>query len=103
MPRTVLITTRSFGTGTADPEQALSATGLEPIRSDRSHDLARLRDHLPEAVARIAGTAPVTDEHPACAIDRLGMAAVEEVLRVVQRGQPPLHPVVPPTCPEMAS
>ncbi len=57
---TVLVTTRSFSTGPSDVEGALAAEGLRVVRGDVRHDPAALRPALQDAVAWIAGTAPVT-------------------------------------------
>ena len=61
--RSVLVTTRSFGSGDADPEGFLRRTGLEVVRADPGHDPAALVRPLTGAVAWIAGTAPVDDGH----------------------------------------
>lgn len=62
---TVLVTARSFGTGTRDLAAELSADGIRVLRGPAHHrDLAPL---LARADAWIAGTGPVTDEHLAAA------------------------------------
>lgn len=62
---TVLVTARSFGTGTRDLAAELSADGIRVLRGPADHrDLAPL---LARADAWIAGTGPVTDEHLAAA------------------------------------
>lgn len=64
---TVLVTSRSFGTGRVDVAGRLRAAGLRPLRGPVAHDLAELRPLLADAVGWIAGTAAVTDEHLAAA------------------------------------
>ena len=59
----VLVTTRSFGAGDADPAGVLAAAGLRVVRGPVDHDPAALAQPLGEAVAWIAGTAPVTARH----------------------------------------
>ncbi|WP_219974448.1 phosphoglycerate dehydrogenase [Rubrobacter xylanophilus] len=63
----MIVTTRSFGTGSADPAALLESVGLEVVRSDPGHDLKALREPLARAVAWIAGTGPITKEHLAAA------------------------------------
>src|SRR5918997_5605667 len=65
--RSVLVTTRSFGSGAADPEGFLKGAGLEVMRADPGHDPAALAAPLSGAAAWIAGTAPVDDGHLAAA------------------------------------
>ncbi|MQA80149.1 MAG: hydroxyacid dehydrogenase [Streptosporangiales bacterium] len=60
---TVLVTSRSFGTGRVDVAGHLDAAGLRPVRGSVVHDLAELRPLLADAVGWIAGTAAVTGEH----------------------------------------
>jgi D-3-phosphoglycerate dehydrogenase len=55
----VVITTRSFGSGDADPEGLLAAAGLEVVRADPGHDPAALAGPLAGAVAWIAGVGPI--------------------------------------------
>jgi D-3-phosphoglycerate dehydrogenase / 2-oxoglutarate reductase len=64
---TVLVTSRSFGTGTAPVERRLTDAGLEVIRASTVHDPDELRPLLSRATAWIAGTAPITEEHLAAA------------------------------------
>jgi D-3-phosphoglycerate dehydrogenase / 2-oxoglutarate reductase len=59
----VLVTTRSFGAGDTDPAGVLAAVGLRVVRGPVDHDPAALAQLLGEAVAWIAGTAPVTARH----------------------------------------
>lgn len=66
-PEAVVVTSRSFSTGGADLMGRLTAAGLTVLRADPGHDPARLRGPLGEAVAWIAGTAPVTAAHLALA------------------------------------
>lgn len=72
---TVLVTTRSFSTGSSDVEAALAAEGLRVVRGDVHHDRAALGPVLRDAVAWIAGTAPVT----------AGLLAAAPRLRIVAR------------------
>ena len=58
-----VITTRSFGSGDADPEGLLTEAGLEVVRADPSHDPAALADALVGAVAWIAGVGPIGAAH----------------------------------------
>ena len=60
---TVLVTSRSFGSGEADPTGWLRTRGLDVVRADRGHQLAELRPLLAGAIGWIAGTAPVTRDH----------------------------------------
>ncbi len=71
----VVVTTRSFGSGDADPEGLLAAAGLEVVRADPGHDPAALAPALTSAVAWIAGTG------------RIGAAELDlaPALRVVAR------------------
>lgn len=55
----VVVTTRSFGSGDADPEGLLAAAGLDVVRADPGHDPAALAGPLAEAVAWIAGVGPI--------------------------------------------
>ena len=59
----VLVTSRSFSSGSLDLVQQLRDAGLEILRGPADHDLEGLRDALPRVVAWIAGTAPVTAAH----------------------------------------
>ncbi len=63
----MLVTSRSFSSGTVDLVARLTATGARVVRGPADHDLQTLRGDLAEAVAWIAGTGPVTDEHLAAA------------------------------------
>src|ERR687897_3647794 len=63
----VVVTTRSFGSGDADPAGLLQNAGLRVERADPAHDHAVLGEALPAAVAWIAGTAPIDDRHLAAA------------------------------------
>lgn len=73
--RPVVVTSRSFSSGTLDLVRQLEAAGLKVVRAATDHDLDALREPLAEAVAWVAGTAPVTAAH-------LGLAPH---LRVVAR------------------
>lgn len=64
---TVLVTSRSFGSGDRDVERELVDAGLRPRRGSVVHDVDDLAPLLADAVAWIAGTAPVGDEHLALA------------------------------------
>lgn len=55
----VVITTRSFGSGDADPVALLESAGLEVVRADPGHDVAALAGPLVGAVAWIAGVGPI--------------------------------------------
>lgn len=59
----VLVTSRSFSSGTLDLTGRLAAHGLDVIWGPTDHDLASLRPALEEAVAWIAGTGPITGQH----------------------------------------
>jgi D-3-phosphoglycerate dehydrogenase len=63
----VVVTSRSFSSGTLDLVQELETAGLQVVRAAIDHDLEALRQPLSQAVAWIAGTAPVTAEHFAMA------------------------------------
>jgi D-3-phosphoglycerate dehydrogenase len=59
----VLVTSRSFSSGSRDVLAELSAAGFEVVRGPASHDVSALRDTLRTAVAWIAGNGPVTAAH----------------------------------------
>ncbi|WP_211658808.1 NAD(P)-dependent oxidoreductase [Phytoactinopolyspora halophila] len=59
----VLVTSRSFGSGHADPEALLAGAGLDVVRGDPAHGLDALTDPLARASGWIAGSAPVRAEH----------------------------------------
>lgn len=59
----VLVTSRSFGAGRADPEQLLTQAGLRVIRGDPGHELAALAPQLAAAAAWLVGAAPVRAAH----------------------------------------
>ena len=63
MTGTVVVTSRSFSSGGVDLVACLRDAGLEVVRASTTHDLDDLRPVLREAVAWIAGTAPVTAAH----------------------------------------
>ena len=63
MTGTVVVTSRSFSSGGVDLVASLRAAGLEVVRAPATHDLDELRPVLRDAVAWIAGTAPVTSAH----------------------------------------
>lgn len=64
---TVLVTSRSFGSGDRDLQSELEQAGLAVVRAPADHDLAALKVPLESAVAWIAGTGPITQEHLAAA------------------------------------
>ena len=61
----VLVTARSFGTGTRDLAAELSADGIRVLRGAADH--RGLESSLAQADAWIAGTGPVSDRHLAAA------------------------------------
>ena len=60
---TVLITSRSFSSGRVDVEGRLLAAGLNVRRAGAQHRVDELAEVLPDAVAWIAGTGPITASH----------------------------------------
>ena len=58
----VIVTSRSFGSGSVDFVAKLTHAGIEVIFADSKHDLVELGEKLATADAWIAGTSPVTDE-----------------------------------------
>ncbi len=58
----VVVTSRSFATVDPAPERDLADAGFAVVRAGARHDPAELVTVLPEAVAWIAGTGPVTDD-----------------------------------------
>ncbi len=58
----VLVTTRSFGSGSIDVVRLLESTGLEVVRGSAVHDPVELITALATADAWIAGRAPITAE-----------------------------------------
>jgi D-3-phosphoglycerate dehydrogenase len=58
----VLISTRSFSTGDLDLNKILIDSGCEIRKISTTHDLAEISTDLKEAVAWIAGVAPITSE-----------------------------------------
>jgi D-3-phosphoglycerate dehydrogenase len=63
----VVVTSRSFGTGEADPAAELRAAGLDVLRADPAHEPSALAEPLRRAVGWIAGAAPVGAGHLALA------------------------------------
>lgn len=59
----VLVTSRSFGSGTVDTVGRLEAHGLDVHRAGSAHDLEDLDDVLSDVDAWIAGTAPIGPAH----------------------------------------
>ena len=55
----VLVTSRSFGSGDADPAAALRDAGFQVVPGDPAHDPAALAGSLADAVGWIAGTGPI--------------------------------------------
>jgi D-3-phosphoglycerate dehydrogenase len=60
---TVLVTSRSFGSGQSDPALLLREGGLDVVRGDPAHDPRTLAPVLGGAVAWIAGVGPIGQEH----------------------------------------
>lgn len=58
----VLISTRSFSTGDLDLNKILIDSGCEIRKISTTHDLVEISTDLKEAVAWIAGVAPITSE-----------------------------------------
>lgn len=58
----VLISSRSFSTGNVDLIGILNASGCLVRKISSNHDLNEISEDLKEAVAWIAGVAPITDE-----------------------------------------
>lgn len=63
MSGTVLVTSRSFGSGGIDLERRLHDAGYRVVRAGAAHDVAELAPLLSDAVGWIAGTGPVTERH----------------------------------------
>lgn len=66
---TVLVTSRSFSSGSVDLDARLAASGLDVVRGPANHDVESLQPALAVAVAWIAGTGPITAQHLALAPD----------------------------------
>lgn len=60
---TVLVTSRTFGSGRADPVRQLEEHGLTVRRGDHRHRIEDLAPLLPDAVAWIAGAGPIGAAH----------------------------------------
>ncbi len=58
----IVISSRSFSSGSLDLLTKLSAAGFTPKFVDSKHDLAELAEELPSAIAWIAGTSKITSE-----------------------------------------
>lgn len=58
--RRVVVTSRSFGSGSLDVDGDLRDAGLSVVRAGAAHDRTELSEALQGAVAWIAGTGPVT-------------------------------------------
>jgi D-3-phosphoglycerate dehydrogenase len=67
MTATVVVTSRSFGSGRLDLEGRLVDAGYRVLRAGSGHDLQELAPALSDAVGWIAGTGPVTEQHLALA------------------------------------
>lgn len=65
--RTILVTSRSFGSGDQDITRVLSASGYSITRRGPEHRIEDLEPVLASAVAWIAGTGPVDDARLALA------------------------------------
>jgi D-3-phosphoglycerate dehydrogenase len=63
MMATVLVTARSFSTGSSYVERRLVDAGLLVARGPATHEFEALTPLLTETVAWVAGTGPVTAEH----------------------------------------
>ncbi|MEP6561181.1 MAG: NAD(P)-dependent oxidoreductase [Nakamurella sp.] len=63
----VLVTSRSFSTGTVDLVAQLEAAGVTVVRAPLDHNLTAMTELLDRAAGWIAGTAPITAEHLAAA------------------------------------
>jgi D-3-phosphoglycerate dehydrogenase len=59
----ILVTSRSFSSGSIDLVARLEQAGYRPVLGSSTHDLAELRADLSQAIGWIAGTGPVTREH----------------------------------------
>jgi D-3-phosphoglycerate dehydrogenase len=66
-PHRVLVTSRSFSTGTRRLTEELAAGGIEVVRGPADHNLAALAELLPTVDGWIAGTGPIGDAHLALA------------------------------------
>lgn len=63
MTGSILITSRSFGTGNEDTCHTLENAGFTIIRAESQHDPHELSAALPHVEAWIAGTGPITEDH----------------------------------------
>ena len=63
MNGTVLVTSRSFGSGGLDLERRISDAGYRVVRAGAAHELDEVGPLLGDAVGWIAGTGPVTERH----------------------------------------
>jgi D-3-phosphoglycerate dehydrogenase / 2-oxoglutarate reductase len=59
----VLVTSRSFGSGSIDAAGTLREAGLQVVRGDPGHGTAALSEPLATAVGWIAGVGPIGSEH----------------------------------------
>ncbi|WP_104191723.1 NAD(P)-dependent oxidoreductase [Cryobacterium sp. Y82] len=60
---TVLVTSRSFSSGSIDEVGRLADAGHTVVTASPSHDIAELRALLPDAIGWIAGTGVITRQH----------------------------------------
>jgi len=60
---TLLVTSRSFGSGTVDVVKAAHDHGFTIVTAPSHHPLDQMAELLPRADAWIAGTGPITTEH----------------------------------------
>jgi len=67
MTPSILVTSRSFSSGTVDVVARLNSAGYDVVSASPGHEIDALAPHLEHVVAWIAGTAPVTAEHLALA------------------------------------
>ena len=63
MKGTVLVTSRTFGSGDLDPSAELKAAGLRVQQGRADHGFAPVNSSLDQVVAWIAGTGPITASH----------------------------------------
>ena len=63
MSGTVVVTSRSFSSGGVDLVARLESEGLTVVRGSTTHEPEAIGPVLRDAVAWIAGTAPVTARH----------------------------------------
>ncbi len=59
----ILVTSRSFSSGNKDLNADLANEGFKVVVGDFTHNLEKMSDDLPKAVAWIAGVAEISDAH----------------------------------------